>query len=623
MNIALAQLNVHAGDIAANLSSIRQMIEEAKAQHADLIVFPEMAVGGYLIGDRFLQEGFVEELLAANEQIKAWSTGIAVVWGNIAAHPLGHRNRDGRFGRLNGAYFAYNQQWVKRENGVLDGLYVKHALPDYRFFDDSRFYKSGIDLSFDLGLDELALVSPFLIEWEGRTWRIGLEVCEDLWSGDYPVDPTACYAEQGVDFIVNISASPWTLGKEQSRQKQVMRHVEHLGERMVKVVYVNAAGIQNNGKNVLLFDGDSTIFDRNGTVLVEANDGFAQELKIVTWGQPSTTPPTDNKLLQGLLVGIQEFDAQVLGKRFNWIIGLSGGLDSSISAVLLTKALGASRVIGTNMASRFNSAQTKSLAKILAARLGITYLEGSIETLSDATISTVDAFGVHAVEDGLPFENIQARLRGHLLSSLASYRNAVIVNNGNKVELALGYATLYGDTIGALSLLGDLTKVQLFELAKTLNATYGELIDPILIGTYQNGKYVFGLAPSAELKANQIDPMKWGYHDELVRYFTDYPSHHPLDWVYHYLDGSWRTLPIAESMVAYGLDDPVEFVKDFRWFIRNWQLGIFKRIQFPPILTISRGAFGFDYRESQLAPIETPQLKALLDQLEYSNKKPE
>lgn len=623
MNIALAQLNVHAGDISTNLSSIHHMINEAKAQHADLIVFPEMAVGGYLIGDRFLHEGFVEELIAANEQIKAWSTGIAIVWGSIAAHPHGKCNRDGRFGRLNGAYFAKDGQWVCRENGLLEGLYVKHALPDYRFFDDSRFFKNGLDLAKELGYSESALISPFEVELAGQRWRIGLEVCEDLWSGDYPIDPTARYAEQGVDFIINISASPWTLGKEQSRQKQVMRHVEHLGERMVPVVYVNAAGIQNNGKNVLLFDGDSTIFDRNGKVLVEANDGFTQELKVVAWGHTSTVPPTANKLLRGLLVGIQEFDAQVLGKRFNWIIGLSGGLDSSISAVLLTKALGASRVIGTNMASRFNSDQTKSLAKALAVKLGITYLEGSIEALSDATLSTVDAFGVQAVDDGLPFENIQARLRGHLLSSLASYRNAAIANNGNKVELALGYATLYGDTIGALSLLGDLTKVQLFELAKTLNAAYGELIDPVLIGTYQNGKYVFGLAPSAELKANQVDPMKWGYHDELVRYLTDYPSHDPLDWVQHYLEGSWRTSPLAETMGAYGLDDPVAFAKDFRWFIRNWQLGIFKRIQFPPILTISRGAFGFDYRESQLAPIETPQLKALLDQLENSTKKPE
>lgn len=617
MKLALAQLNVHAGDIASNLKTMHQMILDAKAQGADLIVFPEMAVGGYLIGDRFLQAGFVDELLAANEQIKSWSQGIAVVWGNLAAHPLGQRNRDGRFGRLNGAYFAQNGQWVQRENGLLEGLYVKHALPDYRFFDDSRLFKSGIDLAHDLGLTDEALVSPFTLTVGNRVWRIGLEVCEDLWSGDYPINPTAIYARHGVDLILNISASPWTLGKEQSRLKQVQAHAKALGQAMVPLVYVNAAGIQNNGKNVLLFDGDSTLFDATGAIQAEANDAFTQELKILSWGQTSKADPTPHKLLQGLVVGIREFDAQVLGSRFNWIIGLSGGLDSSLSAVLLTQALGAQRVIGTNMASRFNSAQTKSIAKTLAHKLGIRYQEGSIETLTDATLSTVEAFGVEAIADGLPYENIQARLRGHLLSSFAAYQQAVVANNGNKVELALGYATLYGDTIGALSVLGDLTKVQLFELATMINGLYGELIDPSLIGTLINGKYTFGLAPSAELKANQIDPMKWGYHDYLVRYFTDYPSHHPIDWVKTYVDGSWRNSPVADIMVAYGLDDPKAFVRDFRWFIRNWQLGIFKRIQFPPILTVSRGAFGFDYRESQLPPIETPQLKALLDQLEH------
>ena len=615
MKLALAQLNVRAGDIASNLLAMQQMIQEAKAQEADLIVFPEMTVGGYLIGDRFLHEGFVDELLAANDRIKAWSDGIAIVWGNIAAHPLGKRNRDGRFGRLNGAYFAKDGQWVTRENGLLEGLYVKHALPDYRFFDDSRFFKSGLDLAKELGYAEAALISPFVVELAGKPWRIGLEVCEDLWSGDYPINPTALYAHHGVDLILNISASPWTLGKEQSRLKQVRAHAQALGESMVPLVYVNVAGIQNNGKNVLLFDGDSTVFDRTGAVLAEANDAFSQELKVIAWGQASPVEPTPHKLLSGLLTGIREFDAQVLGSRFNWIIGLSGGLDSSLSAVLLTQALGAHRIIGTNMASRYNSDQTKSIAKTLATKLGIRYQEGSIEPLSAATLSTVEAFGVSAYTDGLAYENIQARLRGHLLSSFASYQQAVVANNGNKVELALGYATLYGDTIGALSILGDLTKVQLFELAETINAQYGKLIDPSLIGHLDQGKYVFGFAPSAELKANQVDPMKWGYHDYLVRYLTEYPSHHPVEWVKKYQDGSWKDTPVAPIMIAHGLDDPKAFVADFRWFIRNWQLGIFKRIQFPPILTVSRGAFGFDYRESQLPPLETPQLQALLEAL--------
>ncbi len=615
MRIAIAQLNVKAGNIDANLIQMKMMIDQAKHQGVDLIVFPEMVVGGYLISDRYLQQEMLQQLCDANDMIRSWSNDIGIIWGNVHQIKGAKTNRDGRQNRFNAAFFAYDQQWVEHENHLMAGIYLKHCLPDYRFFDDSRYFKSGLELATEMNLAQDGLISPFIFKRENKSLKIGVEVCEDLWSKDYTIDPTNIYAHHGVDVIINISSSPWTLNKELSRIKRIHEHQVNLEEKMVKIIYVNACGMQNTGKNVLLFDGDSTVYDEMGEIQIEANDVFEQELLIFKLTDRIQAKKQENKLYKGLLSAIKEFDQQILGGRMPWVIGMSGGIDSSLNAVLLVKALGKKRVIGYNMASRYNSDQTKNIAKTLAENLEIEFYEGSIEALTQATSETLKQYQIDPKEEGLPYENIQARLRGHLLSSFAAYKGGVVCNNGNKVELALGYATLYGDTIGALSILGDLTKVQIFELCRFINESSNDLIDPALIGTLKKGQYVFGMVPSAELKHNQIDPMKWGYHDWLVQYLMEYPSHHPIQWLKTYKDGSWKKSPVYEIMVAYGLDKPKAFAEDMVWFMKAWQRAIFKRIQFPPIVTVSRGSFGFDYRESQLAYLESFEIKELLDEI--------
>ena len=382
---------------------------------------------------------------------------------------------------------------------------------------------------------------------------------------------------------------------------------------MVPLVYVNACGMQNNGKNVLVFDGDSTIYQKDGRVLAQLNDDFKEDCQVFDLKQTYQTHITHNKLLNALVVAIREFDQQVLTFKPKWIIGLSGGIDSSVNVALLCMALGSDRVIGYNMASRYNQAKTKNIAYETAKKLNVEYYAGSIEQLVQATENTLIEYNINPVE-GLAYENIQARLRGHLLSSFASYKGGVICNNGNKVECALGYATLYGDTIGALSPLGDCTKLQVFELAKSINDYYqDEIINQNLIPSITEGKIEFGFAPSAELRDNQIDPMKWGYHDWLVQYFIQYPSHNILDWLKIYQSGEWRKTEVASWMIYYGLDNPKAFIEDIRWFMKSWHSAIFKRIQFPPIVTISRGSFGFDYRESQIPYIENHEIKELIE----------
>ena len=615
MKIAIAQLNIRCGQIDFNLDSMKRMVDQAVNDKADIIVFPEMCVGGYLLSDLYLQKSFVSQLLNANEVIKSWSEDIGIIWGNISHFDDLKSNRDGRFNRFNTAFFAYKNKWVKKENSLLDGHYFKHCLPDYRFFDDSRYFKSGYDYALENNLLLNDSINPFVFIKDNKTVRIGLEVCEDLWSKDYLVDPTAIYIQHKVDFIINISSSPWTLNKELSREKRIKEHVHTHKENMVPLIYVNACGMQNNGKNVLVFDGDSTIYQKDGSVLGQLKDDFKEEVKVFDLDLKYPEHETSNKLLNALVCAIHEFDKQVLPFKPKWIIGLSGGIDSSVNVALLCMALGNDRVIGYNMASRYNQAQTKNIAFETAQKLNIEYHAGSIEQLVKATESTLEEYQINPKE-GLAYENIQARLRGHLLSSFASYKGGVICNNGNKVECALGYATLYGDTIGALSPLGDCTKLQVFELAKLINEYFkDEIINSNLIPTIQSDSIEFGFAPSAELRDNQVDPMKWVYHDWLVQYFIQYPSHHIIDWLKMYVTGEWKKTEIASWMVYYGLDNPKNFVEDTRWFMKSWHSAIFKRIQFPPIVTVSRGSFGYDYRESQIPYTENHEVKELFNQI--------
>jgi NAD+ synthase (glutamine-hydrolysing) len=619
MKIAMAQLNIQAGQIDANLKNMHQLVLNAIKDNADIIVFPEMAVGGYLISDYYLQESFFKLLTDANDVIKSWSTEIGIIWGNVSHKQSARTNRDGRFSRYNTAFFAYKNKWVEKENKKEDGHYYKHCLPDYRFFDDSRYFKSGYDNALENNLPLNDSINPFIFHKDNKRFRIGLEVCEDLWSKDYLVDPTSIYIEHKVDFIINISSSPWTLNKELSREKRILEHVKKHGNKMVPIVYVNASGMQNNGKNVLVFDGDSTIYNRDGSVLGQCKDDFKQDCFVFDLDKNYPVHSQTNKLLNALVTSIYEFDKQILPFKPKWIIGLSGGIDSSVNAALLCMALGNDRVIAYNMASRYNQSLSKNIAYETANKLGIEYFSGSIEQLVQATENTLKEYGIEAKE-GLAYENIQARLRGHLLSSFASYRGGVICNNANKVECALGYATLYGDTIGALSPLGDCTKLQVFELAKSINDYYKQMvIDSNLIPIIQNNTIEFGFAPSAELRSNQVDPMKWVYHDWLVQYFIQYPSHHMVDWLKVYQSGEWRNTEVAQWMNYYGLDNPVKFIDDIRWFMKSWHTAIFKRIQFPPIVTISRGSFGFDYRESQIPYVESKEVNALIEQILNGN----
>lgn len=597
MKIVLGQINVLAGQMSLNVNKMLDMIEKAKKEKADLIVFPELCVTGYLLADKWMDQNFVETALSYNEVLKKASERIGIIWGNVATFKdiLG---RDGRHVRCNTAYFAYNNNWVKKENNLFDGRYIKCLNPDYRIFDDSRYFLSALELSKRMKLEDVDFTSPFLFEKDDHTYRIGLEVCEDLWSQDYQFDPTSQYLNQNVDFIVNISSSPWTRNKEKGREKQILRYAQH---DFVPFVYVNAVGMQNNSKTVCVFDGDSSIYNEKGERIASCNDSFLEECKIIELNETSLADKCQNKLTKALITAIREFDQQVFQSRFKWIIGLSGGLDSSVNAALLTLSLGKERVIGLNMATRYNSSATIDNAHKLAHALGIECRDGIIQKLVEEQIECLKQYTQKEISE-IAIENIQARIRGSILSAISQIENGVVINNGNKIEGALGYATLYGDTIGCLAPLQDVTKVELFEIARNINEFLDKEVIPYnLLPEVENDHIKWETPPSAELKNNQLDPMKWFYHDQIIQILTEYPGYGIEKLMQQYLDKSIYETELGKWIRYYGLDDPQKFIEDLEWVLQKFQLGVFKRLQTPPIVMVSRGCFGSDFRENQVS----------------------
>ncbi len=646
-------MEVKPGRPMKNLETLLSMIDEAKRQGADLIAFPEMCVGGYLIGDKHLNDSYCRNLMEFNEALKRASKGIAIAYGNIfldekinerTEDSNFHPNKDGRARRYNAVYVFQDGKEAERAGAILpEGVQPKTLHPNYRIFDDERYFFSLKDVAKDFGAEIESLAQPFLLEIGGRKIPVGFEICEDLWCEDYRKDgkalnPTKMLIENGAELIVNISASPWTYGKNSARDKRVRFLKEESGEDFVPFLYVNCTGVQNNGKNFVAFDGGSTAYNAMGEPVIFSKAPFRQEL-IVFEGKD-----LDNKGMARLepFAIEQKYNAIIEGLRHikdtigshedpKFVIGISGGVDSAVVAAMLVRAVGPGKVLGMNMPTRYNSQLTKGIAAEVARKLGIAYESIPIETLVEENarlIDEVDADGSGRKLTEFNMENLQAKIRGTcLLSNIAAKYGAIFTNNGNKLEVALGYATLYGDIGGAIAPIADLTKAEVFEMARYLNehVFHQELIPETLLPD-QLYRFREGAAPSAELKNNQIDPMKFGYHDALIVAMTDYKKKGPEDVMKWYLEGKLEEkLGITTELIKrWGIDEPAEFVRDLEWFCSAMERSVFKRVQAPPIIITSKSAYGYDIRES-ITPYEpTLEFLRLKDQVlsmkEYSPK---
>lgn len=355
------------------------------------------------------------------------------------------------------------------------------------------------------------------------------------------------------------------------------------------IICCSGIGTFDDGKNVFMLAGGSMMIQ--GKEIIAQSPNFKEELLEV-----GNISEFEKGYLLPLIYALRSFDKVVFNQRFNWVIGLSGGLDSSISAALLQIAFGSERVKGYYLKSKHNSLTTYNNAKSLAKGLDIFFKSVDIQSLVDDSVNKVETADEKLVE-GLTLENIQARIRGHLLSTFAANNNALVINNGNKLEVALGYCTLYGDTIGAIAPLGDLLKVQLFALAKEINDYFNSEIIPVnLIPEVNSGKFTFGFAPSAELKDNQVDPMKWGYHDLLLDYII---QDRLVELLRDYLSDEIYQKEIGKYLKAYQLNQPKIFIDDLNWFINNIKRSAFKKIQGVPIISVTTTTFGSAIRSTQ------------------------
>lgn len=603
IRVAVAQIEVTPGHPNVNTKKILQVIAESRTAGDDIIVFPEMAVPGYLLGDEWENEAFVRDCYSFNDDIRQATQGIVAIWGNIDIDPT-LRSEDGRLRKYNAAFVAQNGHFIGT------GAIHKTLMPKYREFDDSRHFYSLRKEAQDNGLPISKMLVPLAISIRDKVCKTGIILCEDMWSDDYTVNPIDILLQNGAEAIINLSCSPWTWRKNNKRH-QVIR--DRLHRHPVHFVYANNTGIQNNGKNIFLFDGNSTIYHPNGSLIAVARDYTEEVLRAALFTEPYNKVPmvplSDERdcseLYAGLIYGIRKFFEKFSSQRV--VIGLSGGIDSALSATLLVKALGAENVYAVNMPSQFNSATTIGAAGQLARNLGIHYtsiaiqqsVENTVREVQNAIFERQDALleKTSLQLTGLNCENIQARDRGsRVLAAVASALGAVFVNNGNKTETAFGYATLYGDVNGALAPIADLYKTEVYELARHINQINGFAIIP---------ETIFEIPASAELSADQNvdqgkgDPIVYPYHDKLVRAFVEFRLD-PEDILRHYLAGTLsQILRCDDGLIGQTFPDAGAFVADLEHKWRLFKTAYFKRIQSPPILTVSKRAFGYDLREAQ------------------------
>jgi NAD+ synthase (glutamine-hydrolysing) len=562
MRLALAQIDTTVGDLDGNRELILSRMADAKDMGADIVLFPELAITGYPPEDLLLRPSFVHAAERSLAQVAKEARGIVAFVG------VPHLDRD-----------LYNGCAVCAAGEVKE-IYRKRFLPNYGVFDEHRYFAPGRDL--------------FLLE-HGEA-LIGPTVCEDIWQ---PGPPATDLALAGAQLLVNISASPFHVGKDQDREQMLQTRAR---DNVCYVAFVNAVG----GQDELLFDGHSVVLDDEGEVLARA-PGFEEallvvdidpqeavgrrlrdvrrrsleseresvpEVPVVHIGTPRAAadpveaqiaPMLDDleQMRLGLELGLRDY-VEKNGFQ-DVVIGVSGGIDSALASAIACEALGPDRVHCVSMPSRFSSEETRRDARRLAESLDTSFLELPIEPIVKSFLETL-AETFAGREPDTTEENIQARARGVLLMALSNKFGWLVVATGNKSELSVGYATLYGDMAGGFALLKDVFKTDVFRLAKHLNKRAGQELIP---------QTIIDRAPSAELRDNQLDEDSLPPYPELDRVLEEYVE----------LDRS------REDLIADGFDPDV--VDRALAMIDRAE---YKRRQAPPGVKLRPKAFGRDWR---------------------------
>lgn len=617
MRIMLAQIRVVAGDVRANFETMRDVIEKAKLQGVSLVVFPEMALPGYFLGDAWERESFLEDCESAAQAVAALSADMAIIFGSVGVD-WKKRGEDGRVRKFN-ALFCARGGLLLNNSAVGFPFWPKTLMPNYREFDDSRHFYDLRKLAQERGCHVEDLVAPLSLSGlDNETWNLGVGICEDAWADDYNVSIfDQMLKKHSIDYFLNINCSPYTFGKRQKRE----RTFGALASRTVRnLLHVNCVGVQNIGKTVFGFDGSSGLIGPSGHTLFSAHF-FAEECLVFDVSKRdmvavfSAVDSHSRHERNGenierpaeLCCALESIVSKTLSE---WnvrrvVVGLSGGIDSALSAVLFARVLGSENVFLVNMPSRFNSDLTKNAAQKLAENLGAPYAIVPIDESCEFTVAQILSAKFTETKISLKpssfvKENIQARDRGgRILAAVAATLGAVFSCNANKTELTVGYSTLYGDQAGFLAPLADLWKRDVYLLAQYYNDTVFRR-EVIPLETIQ-------VKPSAELSADQDvtkglgDPIQYAYHDCLFRAWVEaWRRLTPYDCLRAYSEGKLEEIIGCEvGMVRRLFPSAKEFVADLeRWWGLYQGMGAVKRMQAPPVVALTQRAFGFDHREA-------------------------
>ncbi len=535
MKIALAQLNFRVGDFEANTRKMLDAVASAKQQAADIIVFSELAIGGYPAWDFLEFRDFIRLCNESISTLSAASESITIIVGAPSINPDA-KGKD-----------LFNSAYVITE-GRIEDIIHKSLLPTYDIFDEYRYFEPNVNFH--------------CITVKGQ--KIALTICEDLWNSDenplYKLNPMDELIKENPVLAINIAASPFSVSHGQMRD-QVLRN--NALKYKIPFYYVNHVGAQTE----LIFDGSSKYIHTDGKILAApsfAEDIFIPDL-LELQEMVNNQEPLPNKyeiLTQALTTGIRDYFRK-LGFS-TAIIGLSGGIDSALVFALAVQALGKDNVLAVLMPSAFTSESSNSEALEMVSRLGAGHKIIAIEGLMSAyDVALAPHFEGRALD--VTEENLQARIRGSILMALSNKLGYIVLNTSNKSELAVGYSTLYGDSIGAISVLGDIYKTEVFELSRYINEEYGNIIP----------EFIISRPPSAELRADQKDS------DSL-------PEYEILDKIlFEYIENRRGPAEIAEMGFDMALVNRI---------LKLVNQSEYKRFQAPPILRVSDKAFGIGRR---------------------------
>ena len=566
MKIAIAQLNPTIGDIFGNAERILNAVRQIEKEEIDLFLTPELSLCGYPPKDLLLNPSFVGSLTETIHSLaQSLPPGLKLVVGTVIPNPDADQE---------GQKSLYNSM-VLLADGNIEQVFHKRLLPTYDVFDESRYFEAGSQ-SQAFSLQSRA----------GKTITLGVTICEDLWNeadfwgkNHYQVNPIADLAALGVDIVINLSASPYCVGKQKLRESMLSYSAQKYG---IPIIYVNQVG----GNDDLIFDGNSVVFNRDSGRVFSAKS-FASEIGILEFNPETSeisacsgnsslrndkSETEEAEIWSALILGVKDYARKCGFSQV--ILGLSGGIDSALVAAIAAEAMGAENVLGVLMPSPYSSEHSVSDALALVNNLEIKHQIIPIEVAMTAFDQLlVDVFANTTF--GVAEENLQSRIRGNILMAIANKFGQLLLSTGNKSEMAVGYCTLYGDMNGGLAVIADVPKTRVFDLCRWLNRDQ-EVIPANILSKL----------PSAELKPGQLD------QDSL-------PAYEILDDILERIIEQYQS---ASQIIEAGHDPQI-----VRQVIKLVNRAEFKRKQAPPGLKITDRAFGTGWR----MPIASPGLREI------------